>query len=351
MRIIDEIQLDFDDVLIAPQRSTLNSRSEVEPWRDFKSLNGKYSFSCIPICASNMGTVGTIKMAKVLSANGYMCALEKHIPIADIIELYRSVSEERQHRIFVSIGVREPVERLLELRDAGFTNIGINIDVPNGYIPKLKDRVVEVRDMFPYSFIVAGTVVSGDIAQDLILAGADCIRCGIGCGSVCTTRIKSGVGRPQLSTIMDCANACHQMNAYCMCDGGVKTPGDICKAFCAGTDFVMTGSMFAGCDEAEGDVIEKDGKKFKQYYGMSSKLAQEKHFGGFQANVRASEGREKLIPCTGPLEDIIKDINGGIRSMMTYIGARKLKNVNRQATFYRVNRQVNDKFAGCENIR
>jgi len=182
MRIIDEIQLDFDDVLIAPQRSTLNSRGEVEPWRDFKNLNGTHGFSCIPICASNMGTVGTVKMAKVLSANGYMCALEKHIPILDIINLFHSVSEERRHRIFVSIGVREPVERLLELRDAGFTKIGINIDVPNGYIPKLKDRVVEVRDMFPDSFIVAGTVVSGDIAQDLISAGADCIRCGIGCG-------------------------------------------------------------------------------------------------------------------------------------------------------------------------
>lgn len=351
MRIIDEIQLDFDDVLIAPQRSTLNSRSEVEPWREFKNLIGTHSFNCIPITAANMGTVGTIRMAKILSANGYMCCLEKHIPVEDIIDMYRSISPDRQNRIFVSIGVKEPMERFLSLKRAGYDKIGINIDVPNGYIPNLKDRVIEARKMFPDSFIVAGTVVSGDIAQDLILAGADCIRCGIGCGSVCTTRIKSGVGRPQLSTIMECANACHQMNAYCMCDGGLKTPGDICKAFCAGADFIMTGSMFAGCDEAEGDVVERNGKKYKQYYGMSSKLAQEKHFGGFQANVRASEGREKLIPCTGPLEDIIKDINGGIRSMMTYIGARKLKNVSRQATFYRVNRQVNDKFANCENIQ
>lgn len=350
MRIIDEIQLDFDDVLIAPQRSTLNSRSEVNPWRDFSTEGKGAKFYCVPIVSANMGTVGTVEMAKHLSSNGYMCALEKHIPVDEIIDLYKHLDTAQYYRVFVSIGVKESLDSINALREFGFLDININIDVPNGYIPKLKTRVEEIRALMPNSFIVAGTVVTADAAQDLILAGANCVRCGIGCGSVCATRVKSGVGRPQLSTIIEVANACHQMNAYCMCDGGVKTPGDICKAFCAGVDFVMTGSLFAGCDEAGGETKEIDGKKYKSYYGMSSRLAQEKHFGGFQSNVRASEGREKWIPCTGPLKGTIEDINGGIRSMMTYIGARKLKHVSRQATFYKVNRQVNDKFLNCQNI-
>lgn len=348
MRIIDEIQLDFDDVLIAPQRSTLNSRSEVEPWREFKGLHGDFEMSCIPICCANMA-MATTKFALLLSANGYMCALEKHIPAKQIIDLYKSISVDRQRRIFVSIGVRESTETLLSIRDAGFDRIGINIDVPNGYIPKLIDRVKEIRNLFPNSFIVAGSISTNDIAQDLIIAGADCTRGSVGGGSVCLTRVKSGVGRPNLSTIIDVSNTCHQMRGYFMCDGGVKNPGDICKAFCAGSDFVMTGSLFAGCDEVESETKEINGKQYKLYYGMSSKMAQERHFGGFQENVRASEGREKWIPCVGSVDSVIKDINGGIRSMMTYIGASKLKNVNRQATFYRVNRQVNEKFANCKD--
>ena len=349
MRIIDEIQLDFDDVLIAPQRSTLNSRADVNPWRDFSEEGHGARMFCIPIVAANMGTVGTVNMARKLSIEGYMCALEKHIPAEDIVALFHGLDEGQRKRVLVSIGVKESLDGIEFLIRNGLTDFAVNIDVPNGYIPKLKERVREIRELLPKSFIVAGTVVTADAAQDLILAGANCVRCGIGCGSVCATRVKSGVGRPQLSTIIEVANACHQMNAYCMCDGGVKTPGDVCKAFCAGADFVMTGSLLAGCDEAEGDTKEINGKKFKSYYGMSSRLAQEKHFNGM-AHYRASEGREKWIPCTGPLKNVIEDINGGIRSMMTYIGARKLKHVSRQATFYKVNRQVNDKFLSCENI-
>lgn len=167
--------------------------------------------------------------------------------------------------------------------------------------------------------------------------------------SVCSTRIKTGVGRPTLSMIVDCADAAHQIDGYIMCDGGVKTPGDVCKALCAGADFVMTGSLFAGCTEASGDIVEVNGKKFKHYYGMSSKLAQDTHFGGM-STYRTSEGREKLIPYTGDLADVITDINGGIRSCCTYIGSRKIKHMSRQASFYKVNHQVNVLFANSENI-
>lgn len=168
--------------------------------------------------------------------------------------------------------------------------------------------------------------------------------------SMCITRLKTGVGRPTLSMIIDCADAAHQLNKYVMCDGGCSVPGDVCKAFCAGADFVMSGSLFAGCDEAEGNKIIIDGKEYKQYYGMSSALAQRKHFGGFDSSYKASEGREKLIPATGPLINTIEDLNGSIRSCCTYIGSRKIKHMPRQTTFYKVHNQLNTKFAGCKDI-
>lgn len=182
MRIIDEIQLDFDDVLIAPQRSTLNSRADVNPWRDFSEEGHGARMFCIPIVAANMGTVGTVSMARKLSIEGYMCALEKHIPEADILELFRCLDEGQRKRVLVSIGVKESLDGINFLVRNGMTDFAVNIDVPNGYIPKLKERVELIRSILPKSFIVAGTVVTADAAQDLILAGANCVRCGIGCG-------------------------------------------------------------------------------------------------------------------------------------------------------------------------
>lgn len=361
MRIIEEIQLDFDDVLIQPKRSSINSRQDVDIYREFKwtTKDGELrSFTCIPISAANMGTVGTPRMAIELAKNGYMSCLEKHLTTKEIFSVYdcltdyavRHGEEEMAYRsrVFVSIGTRESFDILDEV-NAAYPLVGINIDVPNGYYPKLNERVHECRERYPNSFIVAGTVVTGDIVQDLLRAGANCARAGIGQGSMCITRLKTGVGRPTLSMIMDCADAAHQIDGYIMCDGGVKTSGDICKAFCAGSDFVMTGSLFAGCDEANGDVVERNGNKYKMYYGMSSKLAQDKHFGGM-SEYRTSEGREKLIPYVGSLIDVINDINGGIRSCCTYIGSKKIKHMSRQASFYKVNHQLNTMFANSENI-
>ncbi len=226
---------------------------------------------------------------------------------------------------------------------------GVVIDVANGYMLKLLDKVRKVKKEFPELFIIVGNVVTADVTTDLILAGAACVKVGIGSGSGCLSRMKAGIGRPQLSTIIDCADAAHQLHAYVMSDGGCVVPGDICKAFCAGADFVMLGGMLSGCDEAGGETVSIGGKMFKQYYGMSSKYAQEKHFGKFN-NYRASEGRTKLIPVTGPLVNTIEDINGSIRSCCTYIGSHQIKHMAKHATFYKVNRQLNTAFEKCRDF-
>lgn len=364
MRIIEEEQLDFDDVLIMPRRSSLNSRKEVDIFRDYnydKQTDGCCErINGIPVICANMGSISNVETAKIFVSNGFFCALEKHIDIEQIRNLYAELEilEEKNgekfgeyiQRIFPSIGIKESTDDLKELERTHYSYVrGVNIDVPNGYCPKLLDRVKEIRNIFPSSFIIAGTVVTPDMCQDLINAGANAVRVGIGSGQFCRTRLQTGVGRPQFSTIVECADACHQMGAFCVGDGGCSTPGDICKAICAGADMVMCGSIFAGCDEAEADTKEVNGKILKQFYGMSSRLAQEKFFGGF-AEYRASEGREKWIPTTGPLVNTLNEIKGSLRSCGTYIGARKIKNFSRQTAFYKVRRQVNEKFANCEDI-
>lgn len=359
MRIIDEEQLDFDDVLIQPKRSTLRSRSEVDVFRTFtpdfiKNVDKNdetyvsHTIKCVPIIAANMGTCGIPSVARVLVKNGMMCAMEKHLSYEELDALFADLSREESNRIALSIGVTEDLE-LLHRIDTKFGLNIINIDIANGHCPLLIERVKQVRKEFPFAWIIAGTVVTADITQDLIMAGANIVRCNIGSGSVCTTRLKTGVGRPVLSTIVECADAAHQMHAFVMSDGGCKVNGDICKSFCAGADFIMTGSMFAGTDESAGDIVERNGKKFKPYYGMSSRLAQEKHFNGM-AKYRASEGREVLIPYKGPIQNIVEDILGSIRSCCTYIGSHCIKHMSKHATFYKVRRQLNTMFENCEHI-
>ena len=366
MRIIEEEQLDFDDVLIMPRRSSLQSRSDVDIVRDFvynKKDDGSFKrISGIPVIAANMAPISSPRMAKIFAKNGFFCALEKHIEVQPLVNLYwdlmsmcPEMPEYYMQRVFPSIGIRESTEHLRNLKNIldhaarPLHVCGVNIDVPNGYVPQLIDRVKEMREIFPDAFVIAGTVVTPDICQDLINAGANAARVGIGGGAMCITRLKTGVGRPQFSTVVECADACHQMGAFCVSDGGCGTPGDICKAICAGADMVMCGSIFGGAEEAESESKKVDGKVFKQFYGMSSQLAQEKHFGGM-ASYRSSEGREKWIPCTGPLENTLNDICGGLRSCGTYIGAKKIKNFSRQTAFYKVRRQMNIKFANCQDI-
>lgn len=360
MRIIEEEQLDFDDVLIMPRRSSLNSRNEVNIFREFKynkkSDEDYRNIIGIPVMCSAMGTIGTPKMAKILAKEGCFCALEKHTPVEELIKMYLELEALAEGdgynsgdqiyccRAFPCIGVKESLDGLTSLKNAVGDRVhGIMIDVPNGYCPALIKRIGEVRNLFPDAFIIAGNVVTPDMCQDIINAGATAVKVGIGNGSCCRTRVKTGVGRPQLSTLVECGDACHQMNAFCVCDGGCNNPGAVCKALGAGADIVMSGSMFAGTDEAEGETVEINGKLYKQYYGMSSHYAQQKHFGGIRA-YSASEGMEKMIPCTGPVQGVLGDILGGIRSAMTYIGCREIKSFSKHTAFYKVRHQFNDVF-------
>lgn len=353
MRIIEETQLDFSDVLIRPARSNINSRNDVDIFRTFtKKVDGEeISFSCIPICCANMGSIAIPAMAKIFVENGFLCAMEKHIEFNELNKLYRDLQKKENkdkvekglytNRIAISIGVNEDFNYIKELNKTYSVNI-INIDVANGYMTKLQERVREIRKTFPKAWIIAGTVVTGDIVTDLLNCGADIIRCGIGQGQMCLSRVVAGVGRPTISMLQECSDAAHQIHGYVMNDGGCSCPGDVCKALgCA--DFTMIGSLFAGADEADGDIVKIDGVKYKKFAGMSSEYAQKKYFGGFK-NYRSSEGRQKLMKCTGPLKNTLEYILGGVRSCMAYIGCRKIKHFQKHCVFYKVNKQLNTTF-------
>ena len=363
MRIIEEEQLDFDDLLIAPKCSTILSRSQVNLAREFKwydaNNNKKMTTSFVPYGPSNMGTVGTCKCAKTFALQNHLACLEKHIPIDEMKDLMEDLENLARcqaldnpfyysEKIIPSVGIRETIDNVKELHGAYGIKM-IMVDAPNGYIPSLTKRVEELHIACPDAFIIAGNVVDAAGASEILKAGAKCIKVGIGNGSCCRTRVKTGVGRPQASALIEVADFAHQQGMYVLCDGGCATPGDVCKAFACGADMVISGSLFAGCEEADSPTIERNGKKFKQYYGMSSYLAQEKHFGGIR-KYSASEGIEKLIPYTGTLEDAINEIDGSLRSCCTYIGCTKMKNFNRHVTFYKVHKQFNAIYEKCENI-
>jgi GMP reductase len=343
MRIYDDIQLDFSDVLLRPRRSTVLSRFDADITRDYAFAHSSVCFSGTGVVSSNMGTVGTFEVARKMLSKNLLACLHKHYEYEQIKDFLSTVDAEQKSRVFLSIGLRE---RDLELAKRSIDdNLGLSIciDVPNGYIPPVKKLVVNLREGGYKGTIMVGNVVTGDITEDLILSGASIVKVGIGSGSACLTRRITGVGRPQLSTIMECAEAAHSVGGMICSDGGITCPGDVCKAFAAGADLVMVGGYYAGADEADGELIEKDGKKYKIFYGMSSEYAQKKFYNGMP-KYRASEGRVVEVPHKGPIDDINDEILGGIRSCMGYIGARRLKDIPKLASFYRVNNQLNAVF-------
>ena len=366
MQIIENTQLDFQDVLLKPRRSTLESRKKVDITRNYFFSHSGRTTSGTGIMQANMGTIGTFAVSRKMLANGLFACLHKHHSVEDLIQFYQSLTEDEFDRCFLSIGLRDNgVEKLAEIYKKLSTVPPICIDVPNAYIPSVKNLVMKMRETYPLSVIMVGNVVTGDITEDLILSGADIIKVNIGNGAQCLTRRQTGCGRPVISTITECADAAHQVGGKICSDGGITCPGDIGKAFGAGADFVMIGSLFAGTDEAEGEVITKyvhngeydridtgDGcrfephiveKKFKQFYGMSSTLAQET-FGNGKPSYRASEGRVTLVPYAGPIDDVIEEFLGGLRSTMTYLGAKRLKDIPKQSVFYKVNHQLNQTY-------
>ena len=353
MRIENEVLLDFSDVLIRPKRSTLTSRKAVNLLRSYTFKHSNYDWHGVPIMAANMDGVGTTAMAIALQQHEMFTCLTKTTEEVD--------TGIRASRFAISTGTSDSdYERLQHLMDRYPLVQFICIDVANGYTESFSSFVAKVRTRYPQKTIIAGNVVTADMTQELILNGADIVKVGIGPGSVCTTRIQTGVGYPQLSAIMECSDAAHGLGGHIIADGGCTCPGDVAKAFGAGADFVMLGGLLAGCDEGGGEKHyrwKKSGyctdegdnilttETVVKFYGMSSETAMNKHNSGVAA-YRSSEGRTVIIPYKGTVEAVVLDILGGLRSACTYVGAAELKNLSKCTTFVRVNNQYNKVYAG-----
>lgn len=339
MRIINEVKLDYKDVLIQPKRSTLKSRSQVSLTRDYTFVNSGNTWSGIPIMAANMDGVGTFQMSSTLSSMGLFTCITKHNSANNWLNEFNCDTDHISISVGTNLNDYENAKDIINTNNLKW----ICIDVANGYSEHFVDFVRTVRKDYPNINIVAGNVVTADMTQELILAGADVVKVGIGPGSVCTTRIQTGVGYPQLSAVIECADAAHGLGGHVIADGGCVCAGDVAKAFAAGGDFVMLGGMFAGHDEGGGKIITRGSKKYVQFYGMSSDTAMNKHHGGV-ADYRSSEGRTVEVIYKGKIEATVKDILGGIRSTCTYVGAPSLKQLSKCTTFVRCTQQFNSTF-------
>ena len=376
MRLEEDIKLDYKDVLIRPKRSVLGSRKEVDlergfTWRNWQPEDMSMEqlrpdtrhWRGIPIMASNMDGVGTFEMADTLARQGIFTCLVKTYSVKDLVSFFDTDDFNRTNYVAMSIGITDKDhQKFRDVYEQADGNLKyVCIDVANGYSERFAGFVKEFRTLYPHIVIIAGNVVTGEMTEELILSGADIVKVGIGPGSVCTTRIQTGVGYPQLSAVMECADAAHGLGGHIIADGGCTVPGDVAKAFAGGADFVMLGGMLAGHDEGGGEVITKfyktgewvkneqtldgvtqsitweDGierKQFVTFYGMSSESANDKHFGGLK-EYRSSEGRTVLVPYRGTVDRTIQDILGGVRSTCTYAGAVRLKHLNKCTTFVR----------------
>ena len=362
-QILSEVYLDYSDILIRPKMGiNLNSRKDVNLQRLFKFKHGQ-TRTGLGVFNANMATVGNFDVAKKLLSKGMFATLHKHYSIDEIGDFLVSCRNENipLDNLFITIGLKNIDEEIQKLKDLEskyqwVSPRNICIDAPNFYIQRALDILARVRHEFNDAVIMAGNIASGDICLKL-LDYADIIKCGIGSGSACLTRKQTGCGTPMVSLILECADIAHSVGGHICADGGIVDVGDICKAFCLNSDFVMAGGMFAGTDEAAGDVIEKqyethevvDGKRiveikyFKAYYGMSSEYANNKFAGGM-GNYKTSEGRELMIPYTGSIDKILQDISGGIASCCTYIGAVTIKHMSKCATIIQVHNQLNRVF-------
>ncbi|AYH49483.1 GMP reductase [Dickeya fangzhongdai] len=346
MRIEEDIKLGFKDVLIRPKRSTLKSRADVELTREFTFLHAGGDWSGVPIIAANMDTVGTFQMARVLASFELLTAVHKHYSVAEWRQFIESTPVAVLRHVMVSSGTSDgDFEKMTQILALSPALKFICIDVANGYSEHFVNFVQKAREVFPDKVICAGNVVTGEMVEELLLSGADIVKVGIGPGSVCTTRVKTGVGYPQLSAVIECADAAHGLGGQIVSDGGCSVPGDVAKAFGGGADFVMLGGLLAAHEESGGDIIEEDGRKMMLFYGMSSASAMERHVGGV-ADYRAAEGKTVRLPLRGPVEHTVRDILGGLRSACTYVGAARLKELTKRTTFIRVAEQENRVFNG-----
>jgi len=343
MKILDDVKLDFSDVLILPKRNQYSSRSEVSLERTFKFKYSPYSWTGVPIMVSNMDTTGTIKMALEMEKHKVLTCLHKYYTSDEL--LYANLNKE-YYAVSTGINAHDlnNLDTIMKTVDPKF----ICVDVANGYMLKMIDTCKQIREKYPDKIIIAGNVCTSEGVLELVIQGkVDIVKVGIGSGSCCTTRKQTGIGMPQLSAIIECADTAHGMDAHIISDGGLQVIGDFSKAYGANADFVMSGSMFAGHDESGGKLIEENGKIYKVFYGMSSETAMSIYSGGV-AKYKSSEGKTVKIEHRGPVEKTILDIQGGIRSTMTYIGAKQIKDMPKCVTFIKVNRQLNTIYNGKE---
>ena len=373
--------LDFDSVFIKPKRSKHNTRDFVIE-RRFKMLHTPLHWTGVPIIASNMDHTGTVAMLEALAKFNCMTALHKFHTVEDLVQ---AAAKNLHEHMWISTGMSE---RALKELILGIGSIQaradwayiprICVDVANGYSQDFDKHIRLIRKTFPSAMIMAGNVATYEMTEQLLLSGADIVKVGIGPGSVCTTRKMTGVGYPQLSAIDECADAAHGLGGYICADGGCENPGHVAKALAAGADFVMLGGMLAGHDECAGErIIEhvesvefvpvseyhftntpnpidfpklieiptvKDVITGIKFRGMSSEAAQIDHYGSVK-EYRASEGKEVVVPYKGPVKNVIKEILGGLRSCMTYIGAKRLKDIPKCSTMVPTNKQLNGMFS------
>ena len=378
-RILTETHLDYSDILIKPKMGrNFNSRKTVLLSRKYTFKRGQERVG-LGIFNANMATVGNFETAKHLLQAGMFATIHKFYTAEEIIEFMKQCQEEKidYSNLFITIGIKngyEELDKLKEIEDSAiWFKQNICIDAPNFYIENAYAVLKKCRELYPESVIMCGNIASGDICHKL-LEHADILKAGIGSGSSCLTRKVTGCGVPMVSNILECADIVHSVGGMICADGGITEVGDICKAFALNADFVMIGGMFAGTDEAEGEVITKcfktneytletdfnpehstmepdkpiyEFKNYKLYYGMSSTLANNKFAGGMK-DYKASEGREVLIPYTGNLDKILQDIKGGIASACTYIGATNVKDMSKCATLIKVNHTINRIFEKFE---
>jgi GMP reductase len=341
VKISTQYSLDFHNVLLKPKISNLTSRKEVDLMRDFVFRNSKQTWFGTPIIAANMDSIGTFEVYEKMNKYNMLTALHKFYTINDYAQAIDKYNGLNLKNIMISTGISDTdfikLTTIMTMVDAKW----ICIDVANGHMRTLVDYCRKVRETYPDKIIVAGNVVSAEMVNLLVTeGGVDLCKVGIGSGAACITRMKAGVGVPQLSAILECAEEAHKLGAHIISDGGITCSGDMAKAFCAGADFVMCGGVFSGHDENPGELIEDGGQAYKLFYGMSSEHAMKKHYGAME-KYRSSEGRVLKVKYKGALEKTLLDYMGGLRSCCTYINASCISEMPLNAEFVLVTQQLN----------
>lgn len=314
----------FDDVALVPQFNNIPSRTEplLETWLT------KTTKIAVPIIASNMDTVIGEELADVLLDNGSIPIMHRFIRFEEQLEWVKKYGE----KTFVSGGIHH-IDQLKKLLDAGAA--GVCIDVAHGHSLPMFGLIEKLKKEYPKSQVIAGNVCTAMAYHDLVNAGADAVKVGIGPGAACTTRMVTGFGVPQFTAIADCARIADRLRVPLIADGGIRSSRDIVLALAAGASSVMVGKLFALTHQGASVKEEREGKLWVKYRGQASADFQNSYYGGVKEKT-AAEGIDFWAEATGSAQELIDELMGGLRSGMTYGGARNIKELQRKAEFVEV---------------